>query len=54
MELQGKTAFISGGASGLGLATAKNFVNAGARVFLYDLNAKALEAAVSELGESAL
>lgn len=52
MELQGKTAFITGGASGLGLATAKNFVKAGARVFLYDLNAEALEAAAGELGES--
>ncbi|MEC9191222.1 MAG: SDR family NAD(P)-dependent oxidoreductase [Pseudomonadota bacterium] len=52
MELQGKTAFITGGASGLGLATAKNFVKAGARVFLYDLNAEALEAAADELGES--
>ena len=53
MELQGKTAFITGGASGLGLATAKNFVKAGARVFLYDLNAEALEAAAAEFGESA-
>ena len=52
MELKGKTAFITGGASGLGLATAKNFVKAGARVFLYDLNAEALEAAAGELGES--
>ena len=52
MELQGKTAFITGGASGLGLATAKNFVKAGARVFLYDLNAEALEVAAGELGES--
>ena len=52
MELQGKTAFITGGAAGLGLATAKNFVKAGARVFLYDLNAEALEAAAGELGES--
>ena len=52
MELQGKTAFITGGASGLGLATAKNFVKAGARVFLYDLNAEALEAAAGELRES--
>ncbi|MEC7188621.1 MAG: SDR family NAD(P)-dependent oxidoreductase [Pseudomonadota bacterium] len=53
MELQGKTAFITGGASGLGLATAKNFVKAGARVFLYDLNAEALEAVAGEFGESA-
>jgi len=36
MELANKTAFITGGASGLGLATARNFVAAGANVFLYD------------------
>ncbi|MCY4264745.1 MAG: SDR family NAD(P)-dependent oxidoreductase [Gammaproteobacteria bacterium] len=50
MDLQNKTAFITGGASGLGLATAKNFVASGARVFLYDLNKDALEKAAAELG----
>ena len=35
MELANKTAFITGGASGLGLATARNFVEAGANVCLY-------------------
>ena len=34
MELANKTAFITGGASGLGLATARNFVAAGANVCL--------------------
>ena len=53
MELQGKTAFITGGASGLGLATARNFVAAGANVFLFDLNADAAQAAAAEFGESA-
>lgn len=53
MELSNKTAFITGGASGLGLATARNFVTAGARVMLYDLNAEALEQAVKELGDQA-
>ncbi len=53
MELNNKTAFITGGASGLGLATAKNFVAAGANVFLYDLNAEALEQAAAELGDHA-
>ena len=53
MELNGKTAFITGGASGLGLATARNFKAAGANVFLYDLNAEALEYAATELGQKA-
>ena len=53
MELEGKTAFITGGASGLGLATAHKFVSAGARVFLFDLNGEALEQAAAELGDAA-
>lgn len=53
MELQDKTAFITGGASGLGLATAKRFVAAGARVMLFDLNDEALQAALAELGDNA-
>ena len=53
MELNNKTAFITGGASGLGLATARNFVAAGANVMLYDLNAELLEEVAAELGEPA-
>lgn len=53
MDLQNKTAFITGGASGLGLATAQNFVAAGANVMLYDLRADALEAAAAALGPQA-
>ena len=52
MEISDKTAFITGGASGLGLATAKKLVTAGAKVFLYDLNSEALELAATELGEN--
>ena len=48
MDLENKTAFITGGASGLGLATARNFVAAGANVFLYDLNEEALAKAAEE------
>ena len=51
MEISNKTAFITGGASGLGLATAKNFVASGGNVFLFDLNEKALEIAAIELGD---
>lgn len=53
MDLKGKTAFITGGASGLGLATAENFIAAGANVLLYDLNAEQLEQQASRLGENA-
>jgi 3-hydroxyacyl-CoA dehydrogenase / 3-hydroxy-2-methylbutyryl-CoA dehydrogenase len=53
MELKGKTAFITGGASGLGLATAELFVAAGANVLLYDLNASELETQCVRLGEQA-
>ena len=49
MDLNNKVAFITGGASGLGLATAKNFVAAGASVLLYDLNAEQLEKAKAGL-----
>ena len=53
MELSNKTAFITGGASGLGLATARNFVTAGANVFLFDMNEGALELAADEFGDKA-
>ena len=53
MELRDKIAFITGGASGLGLATAQNFVAAGARVMLFDLNRESLQNAASELGANA-
>ena len=53
MELLNKTAFITGGASGLGLATARNFVTAGANVFLFDMNEGALELAADEFGDKA-
>ncbi len=54
MELQDKTAFITGGASGLGLATARNFIASGAKVMLYDLNSDMLRKAAEELGANAI
>lgn len=54
MELQDKTAFITGGASGLGLATARNFIAAGACVMLYDLNQDMLQKAAAGLGANAI
>ena len=53
MELRNHTAFISGGGSGLGLATAKHFAAAGGNVVLFDINEKVLNEAVAELGGQA-
>jgi NAD(P)-dependent dehydrogenase (short-subunit alcohol dehydrogenase family) len=49
MELQGKTAVITGGASGIGLAVARQLVKDGVNVVLGDIEAKPLDAAVEEL-----
>jgi len=51
--LEGKTAVITGGAQGIGLAIARRFVGEGARVVLGDLDESSLDRAVKELGESA-
>ena len=53
MELKDKVAFITGGASGLGRATAERFVQAGAKVILFDLNEENAEKAAQEIGPSA-
>ncbi|WP_309136044.1 3-oxoacyl-ACP reductase FabG [Brevibacterium oceani] len=50
--LTGKVAVITGAAQGLGLAMAHSLVDSGARVVIGDMNAEAIEAAVSELGGS--
>lgn len=52
-RLQGKTAVITGGATGIGLATAKRFIDEGAFVYLFGRRQKALDAAVADLGEQA-
>ena len=52
-RLDGKVAVITGGASGIGLATARRFVAEGARVMLGDLNGDTLDQAVAELGDAA-
>jgi NAD(P)-dependent dehydrogenase (short-subunit alcohol dehydrogenase family) len=46
-DLAGKTAFITGGASGIGLAMGHAFAAAGARVMLADIESKALDDAVA-------
>ena len=49
-RLEGKTALITGGASGLGRGIAERFVAEGASVLITDINAGAAEAAAAELG----
>lgn len=51
-KLSGKTALITGGNSGIGLATARLFVEQGARVAITGRNAKALEEASQSLGKN--
>jgi NAD(P)-dependent dehydrogenase (short-subunit alcohol dehydrogenase family) len=51
-KLAGKIAVITGGSSGIGLATAKRFVNEGAYVFITGRRQSELEAAVSEIGHN--
>lgn len=46
----GRTAVVTGGASGLGKASAARIVSEGGKVVLWDLNADALKAAAEEVG----
>jgi NAD(P)-dependent dehydrogenase (short-subunit alcohol dehydrogenase family) len=52
--LTGKTAVITGGGSGIGLATARRFVDEGATVFITGRRPAELEAAVATLGPAVL
>lgn len=48
-KLKGKVAVITGGSSGIGLATAKAFINAGASVWITGRNANNLQRASEEI-----
>ncbi|MET0278285.1 MAG: SDR family NAD(P)-dependent oxidoreductase [Pseudorhodoplanes sp.] len=50
MDIKGQTAIVTGGASGLGAATAELFAKAGARVAILDLNMAAAEQTASRIG----
>jgi NAD(P)-dependent dehydrogenase (short-subunit alcohol dehydrogenase family) len=54
MRLAGKTAVITGGNSGIGLATARLFLAEGAQVAITGRNQKTLDAAVAQLGNGLL
>jgi NAD(P)-dependent dehydrogenase (short-subunit alcohol dehydrogenase family) len=53
MKIEGGVAVISGGASGLGNATAKRIIDAGGKVVLMDISPRGAEAA-AELGPNAV
>ena len=52
MNLNNKLALVTGAASGIGLATAKTFAEAGARVVLADINTEKGESAAAEIREA--
>ncbi|MDX2168287.1 MAG: SDR family oxidoreductase [Deltaproteobacteria bacterium] len=54
MTLQGKVALVTGGTSGLGLATARRFAADGARVFITGRRTAELNAAVAQIGGAAV
>jgi NAD(P)-dependent dehydrogenase (short-subunit alcohol dehydrogenase family) len=54
MRFQGKNVVITGGNSGIGLATARAFVREGARVAIIGRSAETLAAARAELGKDAI
>ena len=51
MRLEGKTALVTGGASGFGAGIVRKFLTEGARVAIADINAGAAQDLASELGD---
>jgi 3-hydroxyacyl-CoA dehydrogenase / 3-hydroxy-2-methylbutyryl-CoA dehydrogenase len=54
MDIAGKVAVITGGASGLGEATARRLTGMGAKVAIFDVNQDKGQALASELGDAAI
>ncbi len=52
-RLEGKTAVITGGGTGIGLGAAQRFIDEGAFVYLFGRRQEPLDAAVAKLGNSA-
>jgi len=52
-KLDGKAAVVTGGATGIGRAAAKRFIEEGAFVFIFGRRQEALDAALAELGPNA-
>ena len=50
MRLKGKTAIVTGGASGFGAGIARKFIAEGAHVILVDINGAAAKTAAQEMG----
>lgn len=54
MDIPGKTAIVTGGASGLGAATVKRLATAGAKVVIFDVNEELGAAMAEQSGEQVL
>ncbi|MBL4906057.1 MAG: SDR family NAD(P)-dependent oxidoreductase, partial [Sneathiella sp.] len=50
MDISGKAAIVTGGASGLGAATARALASAGAKVAIFDMNVELAKEVASEIG----
>lgn len=53
-RFEGKTAVITGGASGIGLAIARRFVQEGGKIVANDINTEGVAALAAELGPSGI
>jgi NAD(P)-dependent dehydrogenase (short-subunit alcohol dehydrogenase family) len=51
-KLEGKVAVITGGSSGIGLATAQQFISEGAYVFIAGRRQSELDTAVRQIGKN--
>lgn len=54
MDISGKVAVVTGGASGMGLAILRRLVGMGAKGAIFDVNAQVGEAVAAELGEAVM